>query len=465
MSWNGGAAAGSIASSQIGHLAGMPYPPSRRSWLVVVLIVLVAIVATIDRGVLSLVIDPIRHDLNISDIQVSLLQGLSFSLFYATVGLALGLGADRVVRTRLLASGMLVWSLATMAAGLSTGFWWMFTSRLLVGMGEGTLGPCAISLICDMFPPARRGRPMGLFLTGQAVSSGLSVMLTGTILRRLPHNLVLAPQGSGHASLVLHPWRVAFIVTGLIGLVVVPLVLAVREPRRQETIGHDARPSVAQSLRRLQASRRQIWPLYLGLAAVSAGFYSTLAWGAVSITRHYHLRIIEVTGVLGPASIATGLIGPLAAGILVDRVVSGTGAPGRLRLLAFMPLLLIPTMLCALMPTATAATLLLSTMLGAYPALATVFFLVLQGSLPNELRGFAISLCGLTNALVGATGGPLLVAWLASRIFHGPGATADALSLTLLLAMLLSLAFFAIAWRRGSVTAAEISFTQAALRG
>ncbi len=431
----------------------------------VALIVLVAIVATIDRGVLSLVIDPIRHDLGVSDIQVSLLQGLSFSLFYATVGLVLGLGADRVVRSRLLAFGMLVWSLATMAAGLSTGFWWMFASRLLVGMGEGTLGPCAISLICDLFPPARRGRPMGLFLTGQAVSSGLSVLLTGAILRRLPHDLILSLPD---ATLVLHPWRVAFILTGLIGLVVMPFMLAVREPRRQETIGRDARLSVKQSLRRLLENRRQLWPLYLGLATVSAGFYSTLAWGAVSITRHYGLRVVEVTGLLGPASIASGLVGPLAAGLLVDRIVARAGASGRLRLLALMPLLLIPTMLCALMPTAAAAILLLSTMLGAYPALATVFFLVLQGSLPNELRGFAISLCGLTNALVGATGGPLLVAWLGGRLFHGAGATADALSLTLLIAMLASLAFFAIAWRRRArvgVAVAELPLKQAALRG
>ncbi len=432
----------------------------------VALIVLVGIVATIDRGVLSLVIDPIRHDLGISDIQISLLQGLSFSLFYATIGLALGLGADRFMRSRLLALGVLVWSLGTVAAGLSNGFWSMFASRLLVGMGEGTLGPCAISLICDLFPPVRRGRPMGLYLTGQAVSSGLSVILTGAILRHLPHDLTVPVPGL--APLVLHPWRVAFIAAGLLGLLVAPFVLAVREPARQETV-QNSRLSIAESLRILLRRRRQLGPLVLGLAAVAAGFYATLAWGAVSISRHYGLRIVEVAGLLGPASIIAGLLGPCAAGLLVDRIMTRTGAPGRLRLLALMPLLLIPTMLAALMPAAPAAILMLATMLGAYPALATVFFLVLQGSVPNELRGFAISLCGLTNALIGGTGGPLLVAWLGGHVFHGAGATADALSLTLLIAMLTGISLFVAAYRRsadaGLAADPELALTQAAVRG
>lgn len=437
------------------HPAELTYPSLRHGWGVVLLIVLVAIVATLDRGVLSLVIDPIRHDLGISDIQISLLQGLSFSLFYATVGIALGLGADRVTRSRLLALGMLVWSLATVGAGLSTGFWWMFVSRLLVGMGEGTLGPCAISLICDLFPPARRGRPMGLYLTGQAISSGLSVVLTGAVLRHLPHDLVVSVPGLVRAPLVLHPWRVAFIITGLIGLLVVPFMLAVREPARQETMARDRRLSLGESLIGLMQRRRQLWPLYFGLASVAAGFYSTLAWGAVSLTRHYDLRITQVTGLLGPASIVSGLLGPSIAGLLVDRIMTRAGASGRLRLLALMPMLMIPTMLCALMPSAPAAILLLATMLGGYPALATVFFSVLQGSVPNELRGFVISLCGLTNAVIGATGGPLLVAWLSGRLFHGAGATSDALSLTLLIAMLAGIGFFTLAWRRGTGAATQ----------
>jgi len=415
----------------------------------VLLIVLVAVVATLDRGVLSLVIDPVRHDLRISDIQVSLLQGLSFSLFYATVGVVLGLCTDRVARCRLLGIGILLWSMATIAAGLSTSFGWMFLSRLLVGMGEGTLGPCAISLICDLFPPNRRGRPMGLFLTGQAISNGLSVLMTGAILRHLPNNLSLAMPGILHnGPLVLHPWRVAFIVCGLLGMTTVPVMLMAREPARRETVAGAARLSAGTSLRLLVLRHRVLLPLYLGLASVAAGFYGTLAWGAVSITRRFGLHIIQVTGILGPASIVAGLCGPSLIGMLIDRMMDRDGDGARLKLLVLMPLLAFPAILCAFAPTPVLATLCLATMMGAYPALATVFFSVLQGAVPNNLRGFAVSLTGLMNAIIGATGGPLLIAMLSQHAYAGPAATGFSLSTVLIVTMAAGSFFFAIASRR-----------------
>jgi MFS family permease len=434
--------------SQFSDAPPPKYPSSNTAWRVTLLLVVVAIVATLDRGVLSLVIDPIRHDLAISDVQISLLQGLSFSLFYATVGLALGLCTDRVARCRLLALGILLWSVSTIAAGFATNFGWMFLSRLLVGMGEGTLGPCSISLLCDLFAPAKRGRPMGFFLMGQAISSGISVLLSGAVLSHLPPDLMLKlPDGHLFG---LHPWRVVFIVMGLPGLLVAPLMLAVREPVRQEKLVQSAYFSVAESLRFLLMRRRALLPLYLGYACVSAGFYSTLAWGAVSIARHYGINIVQVTGLLGPANIVAGLLGPALAGLLVDRIMARYGAMYRLRLLAMMPALAIPAMACALMPTASTGTLCIATMMGVYPAFSTVFFSTLQGSLPNELRGFSISLCGLTNAMIGATGGPLLLAMLSEHVFAGPAATSDALSATLAISMLLGTLFFARARPHGA---------------
>jgi hypothetical protein len=129
------------------------------------------------------------------------------------------------------------------------------------------------------------------------------------------------------------------------------------------------------------------------------------------------------------------------------------GANYRLRLLVVMPALAIPAMACAVMPTAPLGTLCIASMMGAYPALATVFFSALQGSVPNELRGFSISLCGLANAVIGATGGPLLLALLSEHVFAaaGGGATADALSATLAISMVLGALLFALAHARAPV--------------
>jgi MFS family permease len=210
-----------------------------------------------------------------------------------------------------------------------------------------------------------------------------------------------------------------------------------------------AKFGVGESLRFLARRRRALLPLYVGYACVSAGFYSTIAWGAVSIARHYGINIVQVTGLLGPANIVAGLLGPAIAGVLVDRIMVRRGAMYRLRLLAMMPALAIPAMACALMPTAPTGTLCVATMMGVYPAFSTVFFSTLQGSLPNELRGFSISLCGLTNAMIGATGGPLLLAMLSEHVFAGPAATSDALSATLAISMLLGAMFFALGLPHG----------------
>jgi MFS family permease len=227
-------------------------------------------------------------------------------------------------------------------------------------------------------------------------------------------------------------------------------MLAVREPVRQEKLVQGAKLSVGESLRFLARRRRVLLPLYVGYACVSAGFYSTIAWGAVSIARHYGINIVQVTGLLGPANIAAGLLGPALAGMLVDRIMVRHGAAYRLRLLAMMPVLAIPAMACALMPTVSTGTLCVATMMGVYPAFSTVFFSTLQGSLPNELRGFSISLCGLTNAMIGATGGPLLLAILSEHVFAGPAATANALSATLAISMFLGAVFFALALPHGA---------------
>src|SRR3546814_7421547 len=127
--------------------------------------------------ILTLVVEPVRADLAISDLQISLLQGLSFGLFYAVMGIPLGLMADRFSRKRLLMFGIVVWSLATMYGAEAALFGELFAARLLVGLGEAALAPCAVSTIADMFPPERRGRPISVYLLGQAIAPGIGLFI------------------------------------------------------------------------------------------------------------------------------------------------------------------------------------------------------------------------------------------------------------------------------------------------
>ena len=148
------------------------WPSPGRAWALIALLFCAGIVSVIDRAVLNIVVDPVRHDLAISDEQIGLLQGLAFGLFYAFMGIPMGLLADRVARTRLIAGGIALWSLATIASGLAQSFGALFAARLMVGLGEAALGPAAISLIADLFAPDRRGRPLSIYMMGQGLASG-----------------------------------------------------------------------------------------------------------------------------------------------------------------------------------------------------------------------------------------------------------------------------------------------------
>ena len=139
-----------------------PWPASRTAWSMVILLTIAYIFSFVDRGILGLLIEPIKADLQLKDEDLGYLIGPAFALFYATMGLPLGWLADRRRRTWIVAAGIALWSAATAASGLARSFWHLFFARMGVGVGEATLSPCAMSMIGDSFPPERRGKPIAV---------------------------------------------------------------------------------------------------------------------------------------------------------------------------------------------------------------------------------------------------------------------------------------------------------------
>src|ERR1700732_5376463 len=155
------------------------YPRRPYAWAVVAILIATAVLSYTDRQVLSLLVDPIRSDLGITDTQISLLLGTAFAVVYGIAGLPLGFLADRTSRRNLIFAGVLVWSCGTLACGFSHSFGQLFAARIVVGLGEAVLSPAAISLISDYFPPARRGTAVGCFLSGIAMGRGASLLIGG----------------------------------------------------------------------------------------------------------------------------------------------------------------------------------------------------------------------------------------------------------------------------------------------
>jgi MFS transporter, Spinster family, sphingosine-1-phosphate transporter len=184
------------------------------AWLLLGFLTLLNVMNFVDRQLITSFGVPIKRDLRLELWEFGLLNGLMFVFFYTSVGVFLGALADRWSRTRLIAVGLFLWSALTAASGLAENFWQMAAARVLVGVGEATLTPAAISMLSDVFRPRSRALASGVYYLGIPIGAGLSLILSG----------ILEPLVGG--------WRECFYLLGGLGI---PLALAtwfLHDPRR-----------------------------------------------------------------------------------------------------------------------------------------------------------------------------------------------------------------------------------------
>ena len=234
------------------------WPRPLRAWYLVTLLTVAYIFSFVDKYIPALLVEPLKLDLGLSDTQMGLLLGPAFAVLYATLGLPMGWLADRFRRTTLVAMGVTLWSLATIASGLAGSFGRLLLTRVGVGIGDATLAPCALSMISDSFPPARRGRPIALYVAAQSFGAGLAALGGAAALGWANAHSEISLPGFG----IVAPWQFTFIAVGTPGLIVAVLLLLMREPAR-ETSAQDS-TTMSQTLRWLRAR----WPVYASLTAV-----------------------------------------------------------------------------------------------------------------------------------------------------------------------------------------------------
>lgn len=396
-------------------------------------------ISNIDRGILNLLVDPVRRDLMISEVQISLLQGLSFGLFYATIGIPLGMVADRVPRRGLLVVGVSVWSLATIMGGLAPSYGWLFVSRILVGLGEATLAPCALSLIGDLFPSAQRGRPISVHMLGGSLGGGLGVILvgyiTGVARRGGFEFLPLAPLPA--------PWRLAFIMAGALGFIVVALLLTQREPPRQGGTALPALTSPTRVATRFMLNNiRVLLPFYFGFGLLGIAAWGTIAWTPSFIMRQFHLNAAEVGNTLGSATLVTAVAGALLAGFLIDSPLGRRHKTAKFELLIWVPLCYLPVTLVPFLTNRLAAISVSSLVYLLFPMMTALMLSAIADMVPNNLRGVSVSLLGLTGTLIGVVLGPLFVATVTEHVFRDPGQVGFAISLVAVPSLVLASASY-----------------------
>src|SRR5271165_3598069 len=144
------------------------------------ILVAVNILNFYDRHVIGALTEPIRKELGLSDAQIGLISS-AFIWLYALVGLPLGRVADSYNRRKLLAAGMVVWSLLTGMAALAVNYTMLLASRLGFAVGEAVVAPAATSWIGDLFPAAQRSRALALFMLGLPVGASMSYFFSGPL--------------------------------------------------------------------------------------------------------------------------------------------------------------------------------------------------------------------------------------------------------------------------------------------
>ncbi|RYE74615.1 MAG: MFS transporter, partial [Oxalobacteraceae bacterium] len=220
--------------------AGGVQDQAPRAWFSIGVLLILTILSYVDRSIISLMIEPIKADLAISDVQISLLQGMAFALLYTIASVPMGYLGDRTSRRAVIFCGATAWSLATAACGLARSFGHLFVARVAVGAGEATLSPSAYALVADLFPPQRLAFAIGVLATGAAIGSALALIIGG---------LVVSWAQAVPPIMGLRSWQLVFVVVGLPGLIVAPLVFLI--PRTART----TQTEVARNIPKLQYRR------------------------------------------------------------------------------------------------------------------------------------------------------------------------------------------------------------------
>lgn len=282
--------------------------PGYRRWLVFVLL-LVAIFNFADRAILAVLAQPIKEDLGLTDTDLGILQGLGFAILYSVLGIPLGLMAERVNRTRLLACCVAAWSIMTAVCGLATGFVTLLLGRIGVGVGEAAAQPVTNSLISDHFRPNRRGSMFAIILLGSPL---------GFLLGQSVGGIVASEWG----------WRTAFYAMGVPGVIVAMMVLfTLREPPRGLAEASASRPDVGNAPSLMEVVRylwakRTFRHLLAGFVIASFTMNAIANFVLPFYLRGFAMPLATLGVLFGVVSFFSNGLGMLLGGFGFDRLAS-----------------------------------------------------------------------------------------------------------------------------------------------
>jgi MFS family permease len=277
------------------------YRPAQR-WGLLAILFLVSMSNYVDRQVMSVLIEPIKAEFQVSDAMMGLLTGFAFAAVYAVLGIPIARLADRGDRRLVITVSILIWSVMTMVCGFARSFTLLALSRTGVGIGEAGALPPAQSLIADYFPPQQRTRALSIFML--SATAGYLIAFAG-----------------GAQLAASHGWRMALIVLGAPGILLALITLVgLHEPRRLAGYSQPAAAAQEPLGKAIGALLRKPSYVLVNIAGVLYFFvaYGAVTWFPAYLGRVMHLKLTEVGGLYGVLAACGALFGTLGGGLITD---------------------------------------------------------------------------------------------------------------------------------------------------
>ncbi|MGI9438600.1 MAG: spinster family MFS transporter [Parvibaculales bacterium] len=257
----------------------------------------------IDRQILSILLEPVKADLGLSDTAMGMLTGFAFAMFYATLGIPIARFADRTNRRNLIAGALGVWSIFTALSGLAQNFWHLLIARIGVGVGEAGCSPPAHSMIADYYPADQRATALGIYSLG------------------IPFGIMFGLFAGGWIN-EFFGWRAAFFVVGLPGVLLALVVrFSLAEPQRGMAEGRTdsgEQPSVGETLTYLWQKKSF---RHMSFAAALTAFvgYGFVTWAPAFLIRSFGMGTGEIGTWFGLILGIPGGLGIFLGGYLADK--------------------------------------------------------------------------------------------------------------------------------------------------
>lgn len=419
-----------------------------RNWAIAALLASAYTLSYVDRQILSLLVDPIKNSLAVSDTQMGFLQGVGFSLFYVLASLPLARLADTGRRSHVIAGCIATWSLMTALCGAAGSYFQLLLARVGVAAAESGLPPAAMATLSDRFDRRMLAGATSIFMLAPYVGGGIALGAGGALFS------ALQTWDYSRIPLIgsLAPWQLLFVIVGAPGMLFALPFLAITDKRPAE-----ARASGSMDrweILRLFRARPALYLAYSCAMSVNIGLLGCyIAWLPTAVQRSTGLDAGAIGTVIGPVYLIGGVAGTIAAGAFTALRRTDDVVGSSLTLLLAIAIVQWPIATLALLaPGLWPIAAMVGLSLFLVSATTCLSPLVMQLLVPPPQRAQSIALLGIISSLLGTGLAPILVGAL-SDLLPG-GATSLSFAITIFSgiavpAMILLLGITRRAYRRG----------------